>query len=83
MTHAEAKDEPCQHLNFKAEAKITRLTDEEGGEVNGYRAEIEVHCADCFMPFTFVGLPGGYSPSQPTVNFDCTELRAPLKPVIL
>jgi hypothetical protein len=68
----------CKHENFKVQAQVNRLTDEEGGEVKKYSVDIEIHCADCFMPFRFIGLPGGVSPSQPTVNFDGTELRAPI-----
>ena len=72
----------CKHLNFKVEANVARLTEsEESDVVTGYRADIEIHCMDCFMPFQFVGLPGGYNPVCPTVNFDSTELRLPIKPV--
>lgn len=70
----------CEHLNFKVEAKVGRLTDE-SGKVTNYTCDLEVHCADCYHPFEFIGLPGGVNPSFPTVNFDNTELRAPIKPV--
>jgi hypothetical protein len=72
----------CDHRNFKAEVQVGRLTDSnDESKVTGYTADIQIHCADCFMPFQFIGVPGGYSPSQPMVNFDSTELRAPIKPV--
>ncbi len=72
--------ENCKHEEFKVQAAVGRLTDEEGGEVKRYTVDIEVHCMQCFMPFRFIGLPGGVSPNQPTVNFDGTELRAPIIP---
>lgn len=70
----------CEHLNFTANVKVTRLTSEEGGPVTGYTTDITVNCHECGLPFTFVGVPGGYSPSQPMVNVDGTTLRAPIIP---
>lgn len=72
----------CKHENFKVECNVSRLTEVEGGPVTGYTTDITIHCADCFKPFQWVGVPLGYSPNQPMVNFDATELRAPIKPVI-
>ena len=71
----------CQHKRFECRCSVTRLTDEENSEkVSGYSADIKISCVDCGIPFEFIGVPGGYSPVQPMVNFDCTELRAPIKP---
>lgn len=73
----------CDHKNFKAQVNVTRLTDKDDEtKITGYTTDITVSCVDCFKPFQWVGVPGGYSPNQPMVNFDRTELRAPIKPVI-
>jgi hypothetical protein len=70
----------CQHEQFEVMAKVVRLTDGDNGPVTGYTADIRIKCVQCEMPFEFIGVPGGYSPSQPMVNFDGTELRAPIRP---
>lgn len=71
----------CDHKNFNAKVNVTRLTDH-SGKVTGYTTDITVHCADCFKPFEWIGVPGGYSPLQPMVSADGLELRAPIKPII-
>jgi hypothetical protein len=71
----------CEHLNFQANVKVTRLTDNENENVvTGYSADMKICCVDCGIPFEFIGVPGGYSPIQPMVSFDATELRVPIKP---
>jgi hypothetical protein len=72
----------CAHEGFKAQCNVTRLTEVEGGPVTGYRADLEISCDNCGKPFIFPGIPGGYTPSYPTVNVDQTELRIPIKPII-
>lgn len=74
----------CQHKNFKVQARVGRLTESEDpdSKVTSYHVDVEVHCMDCMMPFTWEGLPGGFSFSHPTVNVERTELRAPIKPVM-
>lgn len=73
----------CQHLNFAASVNVCRLTADTNPElVIGYAADVKINCADCGMPFEFVGLPKGISAtnSKPTVSMDGMELRAPLVP---
>lgn len=71
----------CEHKIFKAQVNVARLTESDESEVvTGYRADIEITCAECFMPFVFVGVPGGYSPGYPTVNVEGDELRVPIRP---
>lgn len=72
----------CEHKNFKSEVKVYRLTEVENGPVTGYTADIEIVCAECHMPFVFVGVPQGVSPAHPTSNIDGNELRAPIKPLM-
>jgi hypothetical protein len=72
----------CKHLNFKVDAKVFRLTEsEESDKVIGYKADITIHCMDCFHPFQFIGVPKGLSPNQPMASLDLLELRIPIKPL--
>lgn len=71
----------CKHENFVANVSVYRLTEEElDQEIKGHRCEVKVQCAECGEKMQFLGVPGGYNNSHPTVNFDCTTLRAPLRP---
>ena len=73
----------CQHLNFAASVNVCRLTaDTDPEKVIGYTADVKINCADCGLPFEFIGLPNGISitNSKPMVSMASTELRAPLKP---
>ena len=70
----------CQHAGFSVQANVTRLTDGDGGPVTGYTTDITVKCADCGLPFRWLGLPGGSHHSEPRVSADALELRAPIEP---
>lgn len=71
----------CDHQQFFAKADVTRLTEEEDrSKITGYRVELSINCSICGKAFEFVGIPGGYNPSFPTVNVGGTTLRAPLIP---
>lgn len=71
----------CKHEIFESKVDVARLVDNEGDDVvTGFSADILIRCAQCKLPFEFVGVPSGYSPRQPMVSFDKTELRAPIKP---
>lgn len=74
-------NEECKHFNFISQTSVVRLFEEESPDiVTGFSADIRIKCADCGMPFEFIGLPGGYNPGRPMTSFDATELRAPIKP---
>jgi hypothetical protein len=70
----------CEHKNFKANVAVGRLTAVEGGPVTGYSADVTVACADCGLPFRFIGLAAGNHYAEPRVSVDGTELRAPIEP---
>lgn len=70
----------CDHMNFRAEVRVGRLTDTEGGRVTSYTANVRVECAECKLPFRFMGLPAGSHPTEPRVSVDAIELRAPIEP---
>lgn len=70
----------CEHINFKANVRVGRLTKTDEGPVTGYSADVTVACADCGLPFRFIGLDAGNHYAEPRVSIDGTELRAPLEP---
>ena len=70
----------CKHMDFDANVRVARLTDGDNGPVNGYSADVTIKCRECAMPFLFIGLPGGSSPSKPTVSVDGQEARMPIGP---
>jgi hypothetical protein len=70
----------CQHMNFKCSASIGRLSHKQDGPVTGYCADVRVSCAECGLPFRFLGLAAGNHHAEPRVSIDGTELRAPLEP---
>ena len=82
----------CEHTSFKADVRVARLSDVDGGPVTGYTCDLAVRCATCGMPFRFIGVPptlrlggnGTYvadlKPDGPRTSYDATELRAPIEP---
>jgi len=59
----------CPHSNFKAEVTVVNIG---GGD---FKVDVTVHCADCFKPLSFVGMPAGLFPEKPSVSLDGTEAR--------
>jgi hypothetical protein len=70
----------CLHMNFNANVKVARVTDGDTGPVTNYVAEIGVKCAECGMPFHFVGVDSGFGYLKPTCDFLGTTLHAPIAP---
>lgn len=70
----------CAHEHFQCRANIGRLAQTDGGPVIGYTADITITCAQCGLPFRFVGIAAGNHHSEPRVSIDATELRAPIEP---
>ncbi len=73
-------DKPCPHENFQSIVGVHRLTEDEGGPIVGYAAEVRTWCADCQEDFIWIGCNPGLSPRGPRVSVDQKELRIPLKP---
>lgn len=71
----------CQHQDFLVKANVARLTDTEGGAVTGFDASVKINCAECEMPFQWLGLDKGSSPFKPMTSADTFELRAPITPL--
>lgn len=72
----------CPHLNFTAKVDVARLSQEDGGPITGYVADLQIRCQQCGLPFRFIGLPAGSHFAEPRVSPDGTELRAPMEPAV-
>jgi hypothetical protein len=70
----------CEHKSFRCAANIGRLSHDEGGPITGYVADIKIECAECGLPFRFIGLNAGSHFAEPRVSIDGTELCAPIEP---
>lgn len=75
----------CPHVEFDVYAKVNRFVDREPqqGEIppaDGFGVDLTVSCRDCHEPFVWVGPMAGFSPGEPRVSFNGTELRAPIRP---
>jgi hypothetical protein len=70
----------CEHETFRADCRIGRLTEGEGGPVTSWVLEAEVRCADCGERFGFLGPSAGIRNNEPTTSQDGLELRCPIVP---
>ena len=70
----------CKHENFQVSADVFRLSQEDGGPITHYNAEIRIACADCGALFRPVGLPIGLSPYRPATNLAGETLNLPIMP---
>lgn len=73
----------CRHENFQSVVCVNRVMDGKNtaGDVMYFTADISVRCADCKLPFEFVGFQKcGLSAYEPMVDVTAQELRAPIKP---
>jgi hypothetical protein len=70
----------CQHFKFEARVDVGRLSEKDGGPVTGYTADVRIKCAECGLPFRFIGAPFGYSRTEPMLSVDGLEMRAPIEP---
>lgn len=71
----------CEHRQFKAVVCVNRLQISETDQrIGGYSADIRIECADCQLPFEFVGIPCGYLHDRPAASWNFQELRTPIIP---
>lgn len=71
---------PCQHESFEVSCNVSRLSEEEGGGISHFQADIKLKCHDCNLPFRFLGLDRGVSFRRPMIDTEALELRAPIAP---
>jgi len=66
----------CKHMDFKALVRVVRLED-----IGQFSAEVKIECADCHLPFQFLGLPLGLNLNGATISVDGQEARLAIAPV--
>ena len=70
----------CEHVNFEANVAVALMPSVEGGPINRWMADVTVKCAECGLPFRFIGLPAGMDLNSPCVSVNAEEARMPIAP---
>lgn len=69
----------CEHNDFVAKIDVNRILNGQG-QISSFQADIHIWCAECELPFQFVGLPGGLNMQGAAVSLDELEARLTIKP---
>lgn len=68
-------------MNFAVQANVCRIAkSDEDPTIIGFTTDITVKCADCGLPFEWIGFEAGMMPDRAMVDTSAQELRAPIKP---
>jgi hypothetical protein len=71
----------CTHPAFHSRAVVTRVHPTEAdADVVAFGAEFSTQCADCGVPFVFMGADIGIFGDRPGRSPDGLSLRVPLRP---
>lgn len=65
----------CEHRNFEANVNVNRIED-----VGRFAADVSIRCADCGVPFRFLGLPSGVDLNGAAVSVNGEEARLAIAP---
>ena len=65
----------CRHKDFVATVRVCRLEDS-----GGFIAEIRISCAECGLPFQFLGLEPGLDLQGARVSIDGLEANIAIVP---
>ena len=65
----------CKHMNFAAHVAVNRLED-----VGRFTADVTIKCAECGLPFQFLGLEPGLKMDGAAVSVDGLEARLAIAP---
>ena len=65
----------CAHMNFAANVAVNRLED-----IGQFNADVTIKCAECGMPFRFLGLPLGMNLQGACMSIDGLEARLAILP---
>jgi len=66
----------CKHMNFQAYVSVHRLEDS-----GRFSADVKIECAECHLPFQFLGLPLGLDLNGAAMSVDGQEARLAIAPV--
>lgn len=67
--------ERCAHTRFHAHVAVNRIEDR-----GAFAADVRVWCANCGLPFQFLGLEPGLDMQGARVSVDGTEARLAICP---
>ena len=70
---SEPPTDGCPHASFACECDVNRLPTKDGGPVERYCLDVRVRCADCGLPFRFIGLPAGLDLNGASVSINAEE----------
>ena len=70
----------CQHRKFEAKTKVMRLQDQGKFNIGGYSVDLIIKCAECNLPFEFMGLPLGLITGGAAMSVDGLEARLSIQP---
>ena len=70
----------CVHEGFECNVNVARMPDVEGGPVKRFMADVTIKCAQCGIPFRFIGLPAGCDLNGASVSVGATEARLAIAP---
>lgn len=65
----------CKHEHFKAHVAVARIEDK-----GRFMADVTVRCAQCNLPFQFLGLEAGLDMNGARVSVDGLEARLAICP---
>ena len=65
----------CEHKDFRAKVGVARLED-----TKQFMAEITISCADCGLPFQFLGLEPGLDTHGARMSLDGLEANIAIVP---
>lgn len=66
----------CQHMNFSAHVTVNRIEDK-----GRFAADVRIRCAECNLPFQFLGLAPGLDSHGARVSIDGQEARLAIAPL--
>lgn len=72
---------PCEHKDFVASVDVNRIEpgDGDGGRLR-FTVDLRVQCADCDLPFRFLGLPSGLDMNGAAVSINGEEACLAIAP---
>jgi len=66
----------CQHRSHhRVDAEVVYMADS-----GRFALDVRLYCADCDLPFRFIGLPAGVDLNGAAVSVDATEARLAVAP---
>jgi hypothetical protein len=71
----------CEHLNFEAAVTVNRvLNPKRPDDAPRFMADVTIRCADCELPFRFLGMRPGMHWEVPMTSVDFGTARLPIAP---